>query len=205
MSPPPPQVRALKQELSAKEFVVTDLRKQVSELLQHQQDAIALRTQLASLDERVRKGQLGEKLGLSEEEVERIDEVVDREAQKGTLQLSLGDFSRLANDVAAWHAANLRGALPTMWKIDGAFKRFDSDGSGRIELKELTGARKALGLETDEAGAKAVLGRYERKEMHAGLDLAEFTQYVEHMSKWMRTELHFNSNQLEMFLSLIHI
>ncbi len=103
-------------------------------------------------------------------------------------RLSLGDFSRLANDVAAWHAANLRGALPTMWKIDGAFKRFDSDGSGRIELKELTGALKALGLETDEAGAKAVLGRYERKEQHAGLDLAEFTRLVRDVVAWQETQ-----------------
>ena len=75
-----------------------------------------------------------------------------------------------------------------MWKIDGAFKRFDSDGSGRIELKELTGALKALGLETDEAGAKAVLGRYERKEMHAGLDLAEFTRLVRDVVAWQETQ-----------------
>ena len=59
-------MRALKQELSAKEFVVTDLRKQVSELLQHQQDAIALRTQLASLDERVRSRDVAQQAALGE-------------------------------------------------------------------------------------------------------------------------------------------
>ena len=59
---------------------------------------------------------------------------------------------------------------------------------GQIELKELTGALKALGLETDEAGAKAVLGRYERKEMHAGLDLAEFTQLVRDVVAWQETQ-----------------
>ena len=80
-------MRALKQELSAKEFVVTDLRKQVSELLQHQQDAIALRTQLASLDERVRSRDVAQQAALGEMQAQvRLHETVEGQLESQMLR-----------------------------------------------------------------------------------------------------------------------
>ena len=75
------EMSGLKQEAEAREFVVADLRRQVADLTQHKQEAIALRRQLELIDERVKARDSAQQA--------RVDEVTARVKLHETVEAQL--------------------------------------------------------------------------------------------------------------------
>ena len=82
------EVSELRQDAEAREFIVADLRGQVTELLGHQQEAAGLRRQLQLLDERVRARDLAQQARVDEmAEKIKLHETVESQLEAQMLRL----------------------------------------------------------------------------------------------------------------------
>ena len=69
--------------------------------------------------------------------------------------------------------------------IVDVFRRFDKDNSGAIDLRELLQALNALGLQSDEAGTRAVMARYDT-DGNGTLELPEFRLLVTEIQAYQK-------------------
>jgi chromosome segregation ATPase len=150
------EIATLRQEAEAREFVVNDLRSQVSGLLRHQQDAAALRQQLGLLDERVRARDLAQQARLEElnakvqlhasVESQLEAQVIRLEEERLGVQRRMGEAVDAAERRAADAEARLRDA-------DGRFgtaaAELSKGGDERVRAVEhrLQGCEAALAEE----------------------------------------------------------
>ena len=72
---------------------------------------------------------------------------------------------------------------PAADDIERVFRQFDEDGSGDIDVGELTTALNALGVRSDGSQAAAVMAEF-RSANSAGLQLPEFTKLVTELSQF---------------------
>ena len=120
----------------------------------------------------------------------------------GAKSLPFADFVRLVAELLD-QLATLRAteALARLGapQLRASFDRFDTDKSGRIELKELSPALNALGLAVDAAGTKYVLEKYDKGARgRKGLDVGAFSALVRDLVGWQqRQQVHLNAAQVE--------
>ena len=72
-------------------------------------------------------------------------------------------------------------------KIAAAFHRFDIDGSGDIDVRELQPALAQLGMEADSIQAQAVLRKYDAN-LNGKLDLEEFGRMVQELIAFQKNQ-----------------
>ena len=72
---------------------------------------------------------------------------------------------------------NMTGRQPADRQVREAFRRFDANSSGRIDVHELRAALALMGVDTSEKNAEAVLRRFDENKSGL-LDVNEFAQLV---------------------------
>ena len=113
-----------------------------------------------------------------------------RKYSAGSKGLKLTQFEQLVKDLEKYQggASPIRRTSVAKDAIDpkvrDAFKAFDKDDSGDIDLTELQAALKFLGMAASEAQARAVLRRYDVNRKSDTLDIFEFDRLVKDLNKF---------------------
>ena len=96
-------------------------------------------------------------------------------------RMDLDEFHRLCQDLEAGHirAAAAPAYDPSVMpaRVKEAFYRFDTNGDGYIDRRELRGALRHYGLDANAAGAGRVLAAYDKRP-DGRLDAGEFAKLV---------------------------
>ena len=61
----------------------------------------------------------------------------------------------------AWRSRS-HGPLPLLWQVRETFAKFDKDGNGYVDARELSKALRDLGLEVDHAQALGILIQFDK-------------------------------------------
>ena len=103
---------------------------------------------------------------------------VMRRYDGGSGALGLSEFRRLVTELREFQGSGTGSASPRSPEDDikAAFRRFDDDNSGDIDVSELREALKHLGVNADGSQARAVMQRYDGGS--GTLKLPEFRRLV---------------------------
>lgn len=107
----------------------------------------------------------------------------------GSGALSVDEFRELVKELREYQAAHPPAPkVQPPEDISSVFRRFDADGSGDIDPKELVPALSELNLSADTAEAKQILSGFDG-DNSGGLDIDEFSQLVDALRAFMKGQM----------------
>ena len=144
------QLLMLREEAEAREFIVSDLRRQVAELLGHKQEALSMRKQLKLVDERVKARDLAQQARLEELGAKvRLHETVEGQLEAQLLRL---EEERLATQ------KEMRDAVELAERRAADAEARLAQTEGRVRLAAEGGGAGGLGARRGAARGGAARG-----------------------------------------------